>query len=65
MMIDASKQFKCLHEFIALPYGFLCHKCDHLRYELPVTAKNGESLIFFPSLGINGIQEPILKTGTN
>jgi len=56
MIIDAKKQFACLHEYLALHYGFLCHKCDHLRYELPVTAKNGESLVFFP-LAFNAAQK--------
>jgi hypothetical protein len=47
-IIDGMPQFICRHEFIALPYGFVCHKCQHARTELELTGH--KALLFFPLL---------------
>lgn len=47
-VIDATRIFSCQHEFVALPDHFICHKCDHVRKELPFTAEMRKGLIFFP-----------------
>jgi hypothetical protein len=46
MIIDGNPKFSCQHEYVALPFGFVCHKCEFQRDELPVDGK--QSLIFFP-----------------
>ena len=49
MVVDGSDVFRCQHEFVALPYGFVCHKCEHARFELPLPPKKGtQRLYFFP-----------------
>lgn len=50
---DGKNIFACLHEFVCTPYGFWCHKCDHLRYELPIApTKDNRRLYFFPANAI-------------
>lgn len=46
MVIDGCTMFNCRHEFVALPFGFACHKCEHQRPELEITGP--KSLLFFP-----------------
>lgn len=48
MIIRLSHVFTCLHEFVAFPDHFLCHKCSHVRKELPFAHGMKKSLLFFP-----------------
>ncbi len=47
MVIDASLQFACQHEFVEADGVFTCHKCDRKTSELYVPSGR-QSLLFFP-----------------
>ena len=49
MVIDATRQFQCNHEYVALPGVpvLVCHRCDLHRAELPIPGR--PSLLFFPT----------------
>jgi hypothetical protein len=47
MLIDQRHKFICAHEFVAFPFGFVCHKCEHQRSELEL--QGDKRLLFFPA----------------
>lgn len=50
MVIDATKQFQCYHQYVLLPGipYLVCHLCDLHRAELPIP-QGRKSLLFFPT----------------
>lgn len=46
MVINGVPKFACNHEFVAFPFGFVCHKCEHQRPELELDGD--KRLLFFP-----------------
>lgn len=45
MIINAAHMFTCAHEYVAVDKFFICHRCEQIRAELPISQPDRKSVV--------------------